>query len=201
METPTPAPLPVADSRRRATPHASILRLCALRGSDLDAVRRFLARVHPDDKRLRFHGVFAAERAAIELASHDGRSRWALAVVASTAAGRDDVLAILNVARVGERGEWALLVRSDLKGRGLGTLLLDELVRRAPRMGLNELFAETFPDNDRLLGLARRFGHRSARVGSVVELSRRVEAGEPADEMPAAIGVSDDFAAARAPLH
>jgi hypothetical protein len=69
-------------------------------------------------------------------------------------------------------------------------------------MGLNELFAETFPDNDRLLGLAWRFGHRSARVGSVVELSRLLEAaGEPVDEMPPPIGASDDFAAARVPLH
>jgi acetyltransferase len=191
-----------AGTRRRTPAPRPVLRLRALRSADLDAVRGFLARVHPDDRRLRFHGVFASERAAVELARHDSRTRWAFAVVAAAPGSRDEVLAILNVARVGGRGEWALLVRSDLKGRGLGTLLLDELVRRAQRMGLSELYAETFPDNHRLVALARRFGHALRRAGSVVELSRAIEpAEEPSTPVAPALGVGEEVAGANVALH
>ena len=74
-----------------------------------------------------------SERFAIELTRHDGHSRLALAVVAARPRRSDALLAVLNVACTGARAEWTMLVRSDLKGRGLGTFLLDELLRRAPR--------------------------------------------------------------------
>jgi GNAT superfamily N-acetyltransferase len=151
-----------ATALRSRPPRAqAVLRLRALRPADVPAVLRFLERIDPHDLRLRFHATVSrrSERLATELARHDGRSRLALAVVAARAGRADEVLAVMNVACSEGCAEWALLVRSDLKGRGLGTFLLDELLRRAPRLGVTSLHAETLADNHRLLALARRFGH------------------------------------------
>lgn len=151
------------------------MRLRALRRTDQAAIRRFLARIDPEDLRMRFHGTAATitDKTLAELARHDGDTRLALAVVAACPERADEILAILNVARIGERAEWALLVRSDLKGRGLGTLLLDELLRRARPPGVRELHADAFADNHRVIALARRFGHEvRRRSGEQVELTR-----------------------------
>lgn len=150
-----------ADLRRPRPRAKAVLRLRALRHADRSALQGFLHRVDEADLRLRFHAAVSrgSEALATELTRHDGHSRLALAVVAARPGRSDELLAVLNVACSGGRAEWAVLVRSDLKGRGLGTFLLDELLRRAARLGIHELHAETLAGNHRLLALARRFGH------------------------------------------
>lgn len=168
--------------RSRTSRTERVLRLRVLRARDAPAVRRFLERIHPRDMRLRFHRTVHVITDAVvaDLTRHDRDTRLALAVVAMRPGRDDEVLAILNAARDGERAEWALLVRSDLQGRGLGTLLLDALLRWARRIRVRELHADTFPDNHRLLALARRFGHTvRTRSAENVELTRSLAA-EPA---------------------
>lgn len=185
METLSLHAASAANVRPRAARPPTVVRLRELRPGDVPAVRRFLERVAPEDLRSRFHATVSrhSERLAAELARHDGRSRLALAVVFGRPGG-DEVLAVLNVACAAGRGEWAVLVRSDLKGRGLGTFLLDELLRRAARLGITELQAEAFADNHRVIALARRFGHvlRPAAEGTVA-LVRTLESDADAGEL------------------
>jgi acetyltransferase len=186
---------PIA-ARTRSPRAKAVLRLRALRHADVPAVKRFLERIDAPDLRLRFHATVSrrSERLATELARHDGRSRLALAVIASRPGSADEVLAVMNVACRNARAEWAVLVRSDLKGRGLGTFLLDELLRRAPRLGVTALHAETLADNHRLLALARSFGHalRPSSDGAIT-LTREILAEDLksplAEHAPAATGV------------
>jgi acetyltransferase len=53
--------------------------------------------------------------------------------------------------------EFAIILRSDLKGRGLGRLLLAKLIAYCRSRGTRELVGDTLPDNRRMLGLARAF--------------------------------------------
>jgi len=69
----------------------------------------------------------------------------------------------LGVARaVGDpdnvRAEFAIIVRSDLKGRGLGPILLNKLIDYLRGRGTTEVVGEALSDNRRLLGLVRQFG-------------------------------------------
>jgi len=72
---------------------------------------------------------------------------------------------ILGVARAcadpdNNRAEFAVLVRSDLKGRGLGTLLMRKLIRYCQQHGTRELWGAVMADNAAMLHLSRSLGFR-----------------------------------------
>ncbi|MDB5841003.1 MAG: family N-acetyltransferase [Herminiimonas sp.] len=54
--------------------------------------------------------------------------------------------------------EFAIIVRSDLKGRGLGRILMRKLIDYCRRRGLREIVGEALPHNRGLLELAKQFG-------------------------------------------
>src|SRR5262249_12840387 len=107
---------------------------------DWDAYRAFGQRVERDDLRLRFAGPVKLD---------DSRCRRLLDVDhdhEEAFGAFDQTGALLGVGRVAgvEAGEAeiALIVRSDLKRRGIGKLLLDRLLRYADQVGLNALRAD-----------------------------------------------------------
>ncbi|RIL02366.1 MAG: GNAT family N-acetyltransferase [Proteobacteria bacterium] len=59
------------------------------------------------------------------------------------------------------RAEFALLVRSDQKGRGLGTALMEKLLRYCRARGAKEVFGQVLPDNRDMLALAHALGFTS----------------------------------------
>ena len=56
--------------------------------------------------------------------------------------------------------EFAIVVRSDLKSRGLGTLLMDKMIRYCRQRGLKELTAYALRENTGMHALAKKFGFR-----------------------------------------
>jgi acetyltransferase len=54
--------------------------------------------------------------------------------------------------------EFAVVVRSDLKGTGLGMMLMRKLIDYCRRRGIREMVGETMPDNAPLLNMATRLG-------------------------------------------
>ncbi|GAB7261861.1 hypothetical protein DZS_35000 [Dickeya ananatis] len=54
--------------------------------------------------------------------------------------------------------EFAVLVRSDLKGLGLGRKLLEKLIHYASLHGLNRLSGITMPNNQGMVSLAKKLG-------------------------------------------
>jgi acetyltransferase len=68
--------------------------------------------------------------------------------------------------------EFAIIVRSDLKGRGLGAALLKKLIDYCRGRGTSRLVGEVFADNERMLKLARECGfHITGRHDGIVEIS------------------------------
>lgn len=56
--------------------------------------------------------------------------------------------------------EFALIVRSEIKGRGLGRVLLGKLLRLGRELGLARVSGQVLQDNARMLALARELGFR-----------------------------------------
>jgi len=54
--------------------------------------------------------------------------------------------------------EFAIIVRSDLKGQGLGPILFKKLIDYCRSRGTKELVGEALADNQRVIGLVRGFG-------------------------------------------
>jgi acetyltransferase len=54
--------------------------------------------------------------------------------------------------------EFAIVVRSEMKGKGLGRLLLERMIAYLRSRGTRELRGETMLDNERMKNLARDCG-------------------------------------------
>lgn len=67
-------------------------------------------------------------------------------------------------------GEFAVTIRSDIKGRGLGRLLMTHLIDYCRARGLAELVGTVLPDNVRMLALGRALGFQATRQDDVVVL-------------------------------
>jgi len=140
--------------------HPVLLR--PIRPEDAAAHLRFLARLDPEDVRLR---VFYTRRhiAPSELArlTQLDYEREMAFIVAGL--DNDEVGETLGVVRISTdpdnlRAEFGILVRSDLKGRGLGHALLDKMIRYCRARGTGEIFGDVLRENRRMLELARTLG-------------------------------------------
>ena len=57
-----------------------------------------------------------------------------------------------------ESGEYAILLRSDLKGRGLGWALMQLIIEYAKSEGLKAISGEVLNENAVMLDMCRRLG-------------------------------------------
>ncbi len=123
----------------------------------------FFAAVTPQDLRLRFfapvkdfsHG-FIARFTQIDYAR-------AMAFIAVEEASND----MLGVVRLHadanyEAGEYAILLRSDLKGRGLGWRLMELIIEYARAEGLRSIHGQVLQENATMLNMCRNLGFKVA---------------------------------------
>jgi ribosomal protein S18 acetylase RimI-like enzyme len=91
---------------------------------------------------------------------------------------QDGQFETLGVARAtadpdNEKAEFAIIVRSDVKSQGLGSILLTKLIDYCRSRGTQEIVGEALPQNTGILQLVRRFGFEvQAKPGDGVMLLR-----------------------------
>jgi len=83
-----------------------------------------------------------------------------MAFVATPLSDESDIWAVARFAADpdNERAEYAIAVRTDREGAGLGYMLLGHLVSHARTRGLRELVGDVLRTNDRMLRLVRELG-------------------------------------------
>ncbi|MFE0758698.1 GNAT family N-acetyltransferase [Inquilinus sp. NPDC058860] len=138
-----------------------------VRPEDEPAIREMLQRSSPEDVRLRFFSAmrsFSHEFAA-RLTQIDYDREMALVAEAE----EDGRRAILGAVRIiadpdGETAEYGIMVRSDLKGHGLGHRLMSEIIDYARSRGLKRIFGEVLRENVTMLRMAEELGFARADV-------------------------------------
>ena len=134
-----------------------------IRPEDEPALVEMVERSTAEDVRLRFFGPFKElPRAVAARLSQIDYSRE-MAFIATGLAGTPQDGDMLGVARLigdpeNENAEFAVMVRSDLKGRGVGFLLMGELIAYARRRGLKRLFGVVLKENHTMLEMADQLG-------------------------------------------
>ncbi|HLN08747.1 MAG TPA: GNAT family N-acetyltransferase [Xanthobacteraceae bacterium] len=144
------------DPWHRMLPGLGTVTVRTLSLADWDAYRTFAERIECNDMRLRFAGPVKLDasrcRRFLDI-DHDREEAFA------AFDGEGAMLGVARLARTSEtEGEIALIVRSDLKRRGVGTLLLDRLIRHADAAGVGVLTGDVLYENLAMLSLARRSG-------------------------------------------
>jgi acetyltransferase len=130
-----------------------------VRPEDEDMLRAFLGRITAEDLRLRFF-------APIRHFSHAFLSRLtqldyarAMAFVAlDEASGEPMGVVRLHADSNYEKAEYAVLVRSDLKGRGIGWMLMELIIRYGRSENLKRIEGQVLQENTSMLDMCREFG-------------------------------------------
>jgi acetyl-CoA synthetase (ADP-forming)/acetyltransferase len=150
------------------------LLLRPIRPEDAPAHVRFFAALDPDDVRMRFFTALRelppAQLARLTQIDYDR----AMAFIA-TRTGVDGEPETLGVVRAvadpdNNKAEFAITIRSDLKGLGLGTILFRKLVDYFRGRGTAGLTGEALAENVGVQQLVKRFGGRvlaGAEAGTV----------------------------------
>lgn len=133
----------------------------------------FGRRIDAEDLRARFMGsIGAADHAFLaRLTQLDYARAMAFAAIDPASGGLMGVVR-LHSDSSGRRAEFALIVRTDLKGRGLGKALMQHAVEWARSENLREINGVVLAGNTLMLSLCRELGFRRTRSSDpmVVEL-------------------------------
>jgi acetyltransferase len=130
-----------------------------LRPEDEPTIHEFLRHVTPNDLRLRFFAPmkefthqFIARLTQLDYAR-------AMAFIAFDEATNEMVGVVrLHSDSIYETGEYAILLRSDLKGRGLGWTLMQLIIDYAKSEGLKTISGDVLRENIVMLELCRQLG-------------------------------------------
>jgi acetyltransferase len=156
-------PYPKELERTLALPNGREFLVRPIRPEDAPAFRRMVEeRTDPEDRRLRFFTVFRtlAPELCARLTQIDYEREMVLVAIEPGTAEEDSFGGVVHLSADPdrERAEYAILVRSDLKGQGLGTALTQALIDYARAQGIGELFATVLHENRTMLDLAERLG-------------------------------------------
>ncbi len=119
----------------------------------------FFSEVTAEDRRLRFFGALSeVSDAMIEKFTHYDPARAMAFIAIDETDGK-----MLGVVRLhddtdGKGAEFAVIVRSSLKGQGLGYLLMKHIIDYAQAKGLQTVHGEVLTENTTMLKMAEELG-------------------------------------------
>ena len=140
-----------------------------LRPDDMAAYRDFLRDVSPEDLRLRFfaHGAGLIAEEMKQLAHLDHAHNTAFIAL------DEDTGRVLGIVRLKDEldertAEFAVLVRSALKGHGVGWLLMRRIIDHAREKGLRRVYGDVLAENTGMLQMATELGFHAHDMWSGV---------------------------------
>lgn len=167
-------PYPKNWERRATLRDGTAIVIRPVRPEDEDMVRAFFAAVTPEDLQLRFFApikefghTFIARLTQLDYA----RSIAFLAIDERTGAMLGSVR--LHADANYDTAEYAVLVRSDLKGRGIGWTLMQLAIEYARSEGIREIEGQVLQQNTTMLAMCRELGfsvapdHHSSDIRNV----------------------------------
>ncbi len=156
-----------------------------LRPEDAPQHREFVAHISEEDMQARF---FRAVKVLppgelAYLTQLDYERAMAFIAVATDEHGKTETLGVVRAQADPDNvsAEFAVLVRSDIKGHGLGSRLMEKIIRYCSERGIQRIEGDVLASNTRMLQLARAHGFhaQTAREGLVrVTLELKTQPGD-----------------------
>ena len=147
-----------------------------IRPEDEPSHHIFVSKLTPEDIRFRFFGLVGelphTEMARLTQIDYD-REMAFVAVVHSDGVEGDTLGVVRTVSDPdNERAEFAVVVRSDLKGTGLGRKLMTKMIDYCRGRGTGQIVGQILTDNVRMLKFVESLGFKRLRYveGEIVEV-------------------------------
>ena len=154
-------PYPREYEDKATLPGGEVLKLRPIRPEDASKLQTLVGRMDPEDIRMRFFAPLKGlpQSMAARLSQIDYEREMAL--VAESPDG-EGLIGVARIAADPDRrtAEYAIALRSDWKGRGLGYLLLTRIVALAKERGIGAVYGDVLQENDAMLRMCRELGFR-----------------------------------------
>jgi acetyltransferase len=145
--------------RHLTLPDGTAVFIRPIKPEDEALYARFVAAVTPDDARMRFLvPIRELSHALVNYFTHIDYARAMAFIALDPASG-----VMLGVARLhnndaNDAGEYAIIVRSDIKSHGLGWQLMQLIIAYARARGLRAILGEVLHENTAMLDMCRHLG-------------------------------------------
>jgi acetyltransferase len=178
-------PYPKALEQSFTLPDGQKIFLRPLRPEDAPGLRSGFSRLDPDDVRMRFFAQMRemSPAMAARLTQLDYNREMALAAFPAEGPDRNgpdrNGLGVVRLVADPDnrRAEFAITIRSQDKGRGLGRALMERIMDYAMKRGIGEVWGDVLADNARMLALCDELGfERAAPADGIVRVRRRLRA-------------------------
>ena len=124
---------------------------------DEPSLHKAFAKLTPEEIRLRFFVPMKAmtHLQAARFTQIDYDREMALILTEPGIAGQTEIFGVVRIAADpdNERAEYAIIVRHDFTGLGLGHLLMERIIAYAKGRGIGEIFGDVLRDNTTMLRL------------------------------------------------
>jgi acetyltransferase len=152
--------LPLADGRR--------LLLRPILPEDEPALQEAFSRLTPEEVRLRFFVPMKtfSHMIAARFTQIDYDREMVLILTERGIPGKKEIFGVVQISADpdGERAEYAILVRGDVTGMGLGVFLMRRIIDYAKSRGMKEIFGDVLVENTTMLKLCGMLGFESFGV-------------------------------------
>jgi len=132
-----------------------------IKPEDAVGIQAAIASSDPEDVRMRFFSGLRQlpDALAMRLTQIDYDREMAFTLVENVN-GREVGIAVVRLALDPDRtrGEYAVMVRSDRIGTGLGLRLMEEIIAYARSIGLKQIFGDVLAENTRMLDMCAKLG-------------------------------------------
>jgi acetyltransferase len=135
---------------------------------DEPAFQGAMAKLTPEEIRMRFFTPLKAltHMQAARFTQIDYDREMALVLAEPTTPGKAEVFGVARITADpdNERAEYAIIVRHDMTGKGLGFLLMRRIIEYARKRGIGEIFGDVLRENARMLQMCQKLGFTQTRV-------------------------------------
>lgn len=138
------------------------LQIRPIRPEDEPALVDMVRRSSAEDVRMRFLGAIKEfpHAASARLSQIDYDREMALIALDTREGSRGELLGVARIVATpdNEKAEFAVMVRSDMKGRGIGFQLMKDIIECARRRGVGVLYGDVLSENRTMLRMAAELG-------------------------------------------
>jgi len=185
-------------------PDGTPVLLRPIRPEDEPNHHRFISRLTPEDIRFRFFGLVQelphSQMARMTQIDYDREMAFIAVTPGPGGEGEGETLGVVRAVNDpdNETTEFSIVVRSDLKGSGLGRGLMVKIIRYCRDRGTRIMVGQVLKENARMLAFVERLGFRRTRSVDVdvVEVELELQADLPYVETDAAVRDRDADGAA-----